>query len=65
MRLIKVSQDDATLKGINSISTPGLPSCGLPAADCELVRRFDPCETNASDSIGFFLARLEKVESML
>ena len=70
MRLLKTSDDEPTLNGIESISTPGLANCGLDERQSQLVRRFDPIATTidgavASDSIGFFLARLQKVKSIL
>ena len=44
------------------VGGPGLPGLGLSDEEREMVQRFDP--TDASDSIGFFAARFEKVESI-
>lgn len=37
---------------------PGLPDRGLAEEECEMVRRFDPCDEG--DTMGFFLAKFVK-----
>ena len=44
------------------IGGPGLPGLGLSDEERAMVQRFDP--SDESDSIGFFAARFEKVESI-
>ncbi|KAL7533580.1 hypothetical protein ACHAXR_005324 [Thalassiosira sp. AJA248-18] len=38
---------------------PGLPDRGLTEEECQMVRRFDPCD--GGDTMGFFLAKFIKV----
>ena len=40
----------------------GLPGHGLSDAECAMVRRFDP--HGSDDTIGFFIARFEKIDSL-
>ena len=45
------------------LGDPGWRGCGLSAAECELVQRFDPSSARGEGSIGFFLARLRKAQA--
>jgi methyltransferase NSUN6 len=43
-----------------SIGGPGWLGFGLDAEECQHVRRFDPTDSTADDSIGFFVAKFRK-----
>lgn len=44
------------------VGAHGLPGHGLSDAECAMVRRFDP--HGSEDTIGFFIARFEKIDSL-
>ncbi len=50
MKLVPISSE---LPGL-----PGLPNRGLTKEQCEMLRRFDPCDEG--DTMGFFLAKFVK-----
>eukprot|EP00584_Thalassiosira_punctigera_P002118 CAMPEP_0172530964 /NCGR_PEP_ID=MMETSP1067-20121228/4547_1 /TAXON_ID=265564 ORGANISM="Thalassiosira punctigera, Strain Tpunct2005C2" /NCGR_SAMPLE_ID=MMETSP1067 /ASSEMBLY_ACC=CAM_ASM_000444 /LENGTH=517 /DNA_ID=CAMNT_0013315279 /DNA_START=134 /DNA_END=1687 /DNA_ORIENTATION=- len=52
MRLVPMS----SLPGL-----PGLPGRGLTDHECQMVRRFDPCDKG--DTMGFFLAKFTKIQA--